>query len=61
MFKTCDKDQFNANTLSIQLKLAKKSNPPPQLIESKMFDRKPKKVKTKGTKKKNCKKKNFKF
>lgn len=55
MFKTCDKDQFNANTLSIQLKLAKKSNPPPQLKESKMFDRKPKKVKKKKCKKKNCK------
>lgn len=51
MFHTCDKNQFNAKNLSIQLKLAKKANPPPQLIESKMFAKKPKANKSKGKKK----------
>jgi len=38
MLSLVDKDQFKANTLSKQLKLMKKSNPPPKLEEHKIFE-----------------------
>lgn len=38
MLRLVDKDQFNANTLSKQLKLMKKANPPPKLEEHKIFE-----------------------
>ncbi len=38
MLSLVDKDQFKANTLSTQLKLMKKANPPPKLEEHKIFE-----------------------
>ena len=38
MLSLVDKDQFKANTLSKQLKLMKKANPPPKLEEHKIFE-----------------------
>jgi len=45
MLSLVDKDQFNANNLSNQLKLMKKANPPPKLHEHKIFDKSKKKKK----------------
>ncbi len=55
MLSLVDKDQFNANNLSNQLKLMKKANPPPKLHEHKIFDKS--KKKKCGKCKKKCKKK----
>jgi len=59
MLSLVDKDQFNANNLSNQLKLMKKANPPPKLHEHKIFDKSKKKKKCdcKKKKKKKCRKK----
>lgn len=38
MIRLVDRDQFNANSLSKQLKLMKKANPPPKLEEHKIFE-----------------------
>ncbi len=68
MIRLVDRDQFNANSLSKQLKLMKKANPPPKLEEHKIFEGVSKakkksqfrkqKLKTKGASQKPKKKKN---
>jgi len=55
MLSLVDKNQFKAGTLSKQLKLMKKRNPPPQLHQNKIFEgakapSKKRKKKSKGKK-----------
>ncbi len=59
MLKLTDCNQFNAKTLSKQIRLMKKANPPPKLHEHKIFEGGKKKSKIGKKLKKKRKKKNY--